>query len=87
MDLLNLRGRSKPDINEGDSRAIVSKMGVDERDDFSAPPIERDRLWRHPSEIGQISRMNKQLRLVRFLGWVAIGIGIALLASEALKSL
>jgi hypothetical protein len=62
-------------------------MSVDEGEDFSVPPIERDRLWRHPSEIGQISRMNKRLLLVRFLGWVAIGIGIALLGSEALKSL
>lgn len=87
MDLLNLRRRSKPAINQGDSRAIVSKMSVDEGEDFSVPPIERDRLWRHPSEIGQISRMNKRLLLVRFLGWVAIGIGIALLGSEALKSL
>ena len=54
------------------------KMG----DEFAELPIERDRTWRHPSEIGQLSRLNRNLRIVRFLGWIAIVVGLILIGSE-----
>ncbi|MED5264982.1 MAG: hypothetical protein VYA88_02435 [Actinomycetota bacterium] len=53
-------------------------------DEFSELPIERDRPWRHPSEIARITRLNRNLRIVRFLGWVAILVGLILIASEFL---
>ena len=51
-------------------------------DEFAELPIERDRTWRHPSEIGQLSRLNRNLRIVRFLGWIAIVVGLILIGSE-----
>ncbi len=51
-------------------------------DEFSELPIERDRSWRHPSEIARNSRLNRNLRIVRFLGWLAILVGLILIGSE-----
>ena len=51
-------------------------------DEFSELPIERDRPWRHPSEIARNTKLNRKLRIVRFLGWLAILVGLILIGSE-----
>ena len=51
-------------------------------DEFSELPIERDRSCRHPSEIARNTRLNRNLRIVRFLGWLAILVGLILIGSE-----
>ena len=60
----------------------VNSNGGEKEEEFKDLPIEREREWRHPSEIGRISRLNRHLRIVRFFGWLAIVVGLILLGSE-----
>jgi len=60
----------------------VNGNGGEKEEEFTELPIERERVWRHPAEIGQITRLNRRLQIVRFFGWLAIVVGLILLGSE-----
>ena len=65
----------------GYCRSVDAEQG-DRGDEFSELPIERDRSWRHPSEIARNTRLNRNLRIVRFLGWLAILVAIGIKSKE-----
>ncbi|MAT01430.1 MAG: hypothetical protein CL421_00015 [Acidimicrobiaceae bacterium] len=62
--------------------------GDEEKITFSVPPLQEDRLWRHPAEVGQLKRINRSMKRFRSFGKVAICVGFILLwGSEILSFL
>ena len=56
-------------------------MGGDSEEDYFIlpPPALEDRLWRHPSEVGQLKRMKRSMGYFRLFGKAAVAVGVYLL--------